>query len=250
MTPACCRLPAAAGSASPWGVRPPSAPEPSTRTGLRRAQRWLLSGLVLAGLLTLPRRAPGTIAEQRARLPSAAECESEIEGIWKSHYYFQRQNAWYEMLLTIRRTAPDAPTIAGTIDVHSWVGFPNEDQPGKCRGWLRFKVSQPAKGTYRDRKVSFGGTSHQVTEVLCGNPGRLLYNEDNFTGTIDPAIQEFQSVNNDGGDANNVPMVFRRIKCFDDPATIPSAPAPTITITPPRLFEPKSPDGGGCGVPW
>jgi hypothetical protein len=41
----------------------------------------------------------------------------------------------------------------------------------------------------------------------------ILYRPDHFTGTIDPAIQEFQSVNNDGGRAVNDPMVFRRIAC-------------------------------------
>ena len=69
---------------------------------------------------------------------------------------------------------------------------------------------------------------------ICGSSIGFGYNLDNFTGTIDPEIQEFQSVNNDGGISVNEPNVFRRIRCFE-------GPAPTDDVEPPPFQRPPAP---------
>ena len=93
--------------------------------------------------------------------------------------------------------------------------------------------------------MHFGGTSWRLTNVFCGpNPPFPDYNLDQFSGTIDPDLQEFQSVNNDGGVMVNMPTVFRRIQCFDAP------PPPRVAVTPPPFFPKASvePEASGCGA--
>jgi hypothetical protein len=68
------------------------------------------------------------------------------------------------------------------------------------------------------------------------------YNLDHFTGRIDTELQEFQSVNNDGGRAVNEPKVFRRVRCLEPPM------APHVAIAPPP-FYPTSWQRG-CSVGW
>jgi hypothetical protein len=203
--------------------------------------------LALAVLLALwlaPRCAAATVAEQRARLPPPAECEDPVEGIWRAHQFEARRGEWYIFTLEIRRVKPGALELTGTVLSEYWSGGPQDQQPPACNtGGYRFhhKVRMPAKGTLRETNVFFGGTSYSWEEDVC-RTGHGGYNPDRFTGKIDPAIQEFQSVNNDGGAAVNVPSVFRRIRCFDEAGP---PPQPTVKVEPPRLFKPKR-GGGGC----
>jgi hypothetical protein len=66
------------------------------------------------------------------------------------------------------------------------------------------------------------------------------YNLDRFSGVIDHEIEEFQSVNNDGGRYVNVPTVFRRVSC-DDTKDI----KPRVSVEPPPFYPPK--EDRGCG---
>jgi hypothetical protein len=197
--------------------------------------------LTLVALLVLPKLAPGTVEEQRERLPPAVVCEDPVEGLWKSHSYDPAYGDWTEFYLEIRRVEPGEPALEGTILNHTWVGAPSEEQPGPCRGRLRYRVSMDARGTEENGAVFFGGIGDwRLDEVLCGS-FRGGYNLDNFSGQIDPAIQEFQSVNNDGGRAVNEPTVFRRIRCFEPP------PPTEISVAPPPLFPgQEEASGGGC----
>ncbi|HEY8427073.1 MAG TPA: hypothetical protein VIL20_01810, partial [Sandaracinaceae bacterium] len=69
----------------------------------------------------MPSRAPATIAEQRARLPPAAECDDEIvAGIWRSHAYNAQFGDWAVFTLTIRRVPGHPDQLVGTITNHSW----------------------------------------------------------------------------------------------------------------------------------
>jgi hypothetical protein len=86
--------------------------------------------------------------------------------------------------------------------------------------------------------VDFGSTTYTIASNPCGNPGR--YYPDHFTGKIDSAIQEFQSVNNDGGPAVNEPVVFRRIRCLD-------APFRNKSEAPPPAFAPPKRRAWSCG---
>ncbi len=212
----------------------------------KTAGRWSLRAAVVAMaacLFLLPGRAPGTVNEQRARLPPPKKCDdNEIEGVWKSHAYNKRYRQWTEFTLEIREVAGKKGQLKGRVLNHSWNGTDKQEQPGPCRGLLRFKVSMPGKGTYKNHRVRFGGTSWKLDSILCGSRWGFAYNLDNFTGEVDFERQEFQSVNNDGGRSVNEPTVFRRIKCFDKNE---KPPDPSIKIKPPPIFPEKK--SGGCG---
>jgi len=210
----------------------------------RRLTRWAARLLALAAFLAVtapPARAPATIAEQRARLPPPATCVDPVEGLWKSHLYDPIYRDWTVFMLHIQRVPGSETEITGTITNHSWDGPPTQQEPGPCTpGLTQWVVSMDARGHVQaDGQIEFGGAGQwRLDRVVCnGGPGG--YNLDNFSGVIDPALQEFQSVNNDGGRAVNDPTVFRRISCFDAP------PAPHVVTEPPP-FYPHMP-GGGCG---
>ncbi|MEM9188579.1 MAG: hypothetical protein AAGF12_05360 [Myxococcota bacterium] len=211
---------------------------------MRRARRFAIVTLVvIGGFAVSARPAPATVAEQRARLPPPAECTDPVAGVWRSHRYDPRFHDWSQFTLEIHRD-PEVPgRIFGIIRNHSWSGGPElEEPPSNCRfGMRRWVVSMDAEGTASDDgRIQFGGVGQwRLDERIC--QGWAGYNLDNFTGTIDPAIQEFQSVNNDGGRSVNEPTVFRRISCYQEDT--PSEPHPNIRIEPPPMF----PETSGCG---
>ena len=209
-------------------------------TGVKTARR-MCAVACAALVLLVPGVAPATVQEQRARLPPPATCDDPVEGIWKSHKYDPRFEDWYIFTLRIKRVKGSETRLEGTVQAHSWTGRPNDSEPPVCRpGLLHWKVAMTAEGTINDRKIGFRGTSWRLENVLCGmGPGRGEYNLDNFSGTIDPELQEFQSVNNDGGRSVNDPTVFRRVSCLDAPS------APHVRATPPPFYPAKR---GGCGL--
>ena len=88
-----------------------------------------------------------------------------------------------------------------------------------------------------DARIEFGGTSWRVESLFCGT-APWNYNIDRFSGAIDATLQEFQSVDNDGGRAVNDPTVFRRVRCFEPP------PVPHVAVAPPPFHPPQR--AGGC----
>ena len=205
-----------------------------------------MAALVLLGLTGIAPSASATVAEQRARLPPPAECEDPVEGIWRAHQFWGWRGEWYVMTLEIHRSKPGQPELTGTILSEYWHGGAKDQEAPPCAQQpFHFVVRMPALGTYREGDVYFGGTSWTLDRAVCG--GRPHgYNPDRFTGKIDPKIQEFQSVNNDGGQAVNAPAVFRRIRCWDDPTQGPEPP-PAVDVRVPA-FRPKSKaKRGGCG---
>jgi hypothetical protein len=75
-----------------------------------------------------------------------------------------------------------------------------------------------ATGKLDGLNLTFGAKEWHVDKTICGSMNGTYF-PDNFSGTIDTKINEFQSVNNDGGSAVNEPVVFRRISCFDPSST-------------------------------
>jgi hypothetical protein len=209
----------------------------------RRGRRpWLLRlGLVVAvlGTMLLPSASPATVAEQRARLPPAATCVDPVEGIWRCHFNDPRRFAWREFTLEIHRAKGSADALTGSITNHGWSGGAEQAEPPICTaGVYRWQIKMDAAGSFRDGKVRFGGTRWWLDKQLCGEGswGPGSYNLDNFDGTVDPELQEFQSISNDGGALVNVPMVFRRIRCFDeggDAAPLPEGPVSAPAFAPP-----------------
>ena len=211
------------------------------RNGSRPKLRSLPGLAVLLGTLGSARVAGATVAEQRARLPPPAECEDEVEGIWRSHQFWGWRSEWYIMTLEIHRAKKGEAALTGTVLSEYWNGNAQDQEPPPCAGHFHFTVRMPAVGSYQNGDVAFGGTSWTLDQAPCGGRPRR-YNPDKFTGRIDPKIQEFQSVNNDGGAAVNVATVFRRIKCFD----APGAAVPTVDVVKPPSFRPKA-KRSGCG---
>lgn len=194
----------------------------------------IAAGIFVGVSLLVPREAPGTVEEQRARLPPPAECDDPVVGVWKSHRYSARQAQWTEFTLNIHRVPGSETQLTGEILNHSWGGTPKDEQPPPCHGDLRYRVSMDSQGSVYGYDVEFWGVGKwRLDEVLCGYAG-FGYNLDHFSGTIDPELQEFQSVNNDGGVAVNEPTVFRRIKCFNDKG------AGDPHVDPPPFHPPRS----------
>jgi hypothetical protein len=202
--------------------------------------------LCLAGAVLFPQALLGSIEEQRARLPPAATCQDPVEGVWMGRVFHQPGRDWYIYTLEIHRAAPGSSQLTGVLHSRFWNGPPNVYEPLPCRaGVLDRSVFMTGAGRAMGLDVQFGGTSWRPEALHCGPAGSLrsiMYNLDQFSGRIDPAIQEFQSVNNDGGEAINEPTVFRRIRCFDGP----SGPSqrPTINVAAPPLLPPQR--AGSC----
>lgn len=208
------------------------------RPSLKPAARIALLGAMTAAML-VPQQAPGTVAEQRARLPPAAECESDVEGIWKAHIYEAHRTTWHAFTLEIRKAADSETRLVGKIRARGWEGTAKEEEPGPCKGRLHFLVSMDAEGSAAGGQISFRGTRYKLDDVVCGR--FFGYNLDHFSGKIDPRLQEFQSKNNDGGEMINIPIVFRRVGCFED------EPPPEVKIVPPPLFQERRNGGCDCG---
>ncbi len=194
---------------------------------------------ILAGVASVTAPTRATIEEQRSRLPPPAECEDPVIGVWKSHKWDPRYADWTIFTLEIRRVPGSANALIGRISNHQWSGTPADEQPAQCQpGAYEWVVSMDAQGTVdTEGRIVFGGIGQwRLDQVLC-NEGPWGYNLDNFSGTIDRSINEFQSVNNDGGRAVNDPTVFRRIQCFSPESR------PHVAVEPPPFF-PRPPTSG------
>ena len=223
---------------------PPPPTTPSFVSRSSRSGRGVKSVIVavFAVLVLIPSLAPATVAEQRARLPPPAVCQDPVEGIWMSHKFDPRYRDWYIFTLRIRRAAPESPELTGDMQAHSWDGNERDAQPPPCHPgmdhWTVFMTAQGRAGPAG--RIEFWGTEWRPDQVFCGRaPRRGEYYLDHFSGTIDPSLQEFQSVNNDGGRSINDPTVFRRVRCFDPPAV------PHVTVAPPPFQLPRR--SAGCG---
>ncbi len=209
------------------------------RATRRRAVHGALAAVIAATVL-LPSLAPATIEEQRARLPPPAppdSCRNPVEGVWRSLRWYPGNAAWYQFTLEIHQRGEE---LVGTIEAHSWDTPPAQMEPGPCRSGLdHWVVVQEAIGRIEGLRITFGGTRWEVASSYCGHRP-FAYNLDNFRGVIDTNIQEFQSVNNDGGAQIDEPTVFRRIRCFE-----PQAP-PHPFVAPPT-FQPPNHRRFSCG---
>lgn len=194
-----------------------------------------------AGLSLYPGTAPATISEQRARLPPPASCQDPVAGVWQSHSFNEMYQEWGRFTLTIRRTEDSETELVGEIINESWYGPKSESVRGPCVGRLQYIVSMKAAGSYRDGRVEFHGLEWRFEDKLCAVNEYFGYNLDRFSGVIDHDIQEFQSVNNDGGRYIDVPTVFRRVSCDDSQAL-----EPRVSVRAPAFYPPED-ERRGCG---
>lgn len=153
-----------------------------------------------------------TVEGQRALLPSAARCNDPVEGTWQALKYNTRLSTWVHFTLTVHRDATGA--LSGTILSRTWGGSVFDRDPPPCTfGGFDMTVRMPASGRAdATGRITFGSSRYSIVEVRCFALDSS-YAPDNFSGTIDPARQEFQSLNNDGANDINAPYVFRRTGC-------------------------------------
>jgi hypothetical protein len=224
----------------------PSVSRVPTRGPWRRVRAVTAFAAFVASMVLLPGEAPATIAEQRARLPPPATCQDPVAGVWRSHDFDERHVDWTIFTLEIERVPGSETALVGRIENHTWYAEKGQSEPPACAGNLEYIVGMDAEGSYLDGAIDFGGVGQwRLDDVPCGR-FTMGYNLDNFSGVIDPDLQEFQSVNNDGGRAVDDPTVFRRVACSPQDA----GKAPTLVIDPPPFFPPEdeTSSSAGCGV--
>lgn len=218
----------------------------------RRARRAALcaSCAVLSAIALAPSRLLGSIEDQRARLPppaevdSGADCSDPAAGVWIGQQYNGRSRSWQRYQLTIRRVAPGANALVGEVRVHFWDGWASHSTPlfDCSRPHLSAEIVQNAQGVIDGTHLRFGGLDWRTSRVFCQPRGTsVAYNPDHFAGVIDTSLQEFQSVNNDGGTAVNEPVVFRRTQCPQRSATSGSLDAPRVVVNTEGLAPPPLP---------
>lgn len=185
--------------------------------------------------------APANVEEQRARLPPPASCSDPVEGDWLSHTFNPRFNDWYMFTLRVRRIAPGSNELVGEIDSHYWNGSAADSEPPSCRPGLDNWITlMTATGRVDGQQIRFDGTAWRPGQTFCGSRGG--YNLDHFAGRIDPALQEFQTVNNDGERMVDETTVFRRVACREP------EPTPHVSVAPPPFYPQGS--RGGCNCNW
>jgi hypothetical protein len=213
-----------------------------TRRRLVPRPATVAAAAILVAMIVRVPDAPATVAEQRARLPPPADCGDKVEGKWKALVYQPNGGAWYEWSLEIYQDDEDPTILTGTTYVDLWTGPEDQPEPVQCTEF-RFKGKMKATGTFTNGIVAFNGGPFELLETVCGS--YFGYNPDNFSGKLDTDLQEFQSVNNDGGISVNQPVVFRRIGCFDE-ANEPKTPP--ADIEKPSFYPKKktASSSGGC----
>jgi hypothetical protein len=167
----------------------------------------------------------GSVGEQRAMLPRAARCNDPVAGTWRAHKYSPGSRDW--VIFTVRINRLPDNRLQGSIRSRNWRGYaPNSRPPGRCGERVEdfdYLVRMPAQGSLTNgNRVSFSAITYVYERVFCASAG-FSYNPDALSGTIDEALQEFQSVNNDGGRDQNAPYVFRRIGCLPGDVAAPAA---------------------------
>jgi len=214
---------------------------------ISRRTRLFAAVIVGCGVLAVAGRAPADmVSEQRARLPppvDASVCSDDVEGDWVSHDYDTRWSEWTMFSLRVRRKPGSTRELIVDLANRSWDGTPaSSEPPTNCtRGLKHWNVTMTGRGeTFPDGRIEIWATSYRIEHIYCDRWGS--YNLDHFTGRIDRAIQEFQSVNNDGGRSVNQPTVFRRVRCLEPP------PAPHVVVTPPPFYPSRR--AAGCSVGW
>jgi len=213
----------------------------------RRFRLASLSALLVAATLVIAKRAPATVAEQRQRLPPPAKCTDPIAGVWMSHDYRADIDRWGIITMELRRVSTTPPELRSRYHHDWWTGAPKESEPPpSCRPGLRHVISESTgEATYKAPKLEVRGTVLGKHELLCGAslPERAL---GVLTGDVDESIQEFQSTMTSR--FGTYPIVWRRVRCFEDPAGPDPTSSPVVKDVAPPAVAPKVRDRScGCG---
>lgn len=219
-------------------------------SGARPSRRAILAVLVAgtAGLHLYTCPALGTIDEQHDRLPPPALCADPVEGFWSAQNYVPAHRQWYAFTLEIHRKEAGKPDLTGEIEVHFWTGTAESTTPPPCGpGGQDVFITSPGSGVLDGDRVRFEASTYRVDRVTCG-PKKFHYRTERFSGTIDEALEEFQSLDDDGGYLVDEPFVFRRVGCLDSPPAVAPSPAPSSRPAPEPTPAPAPSRGCGCDL--
>jgi hypothetical protein len=144
-------------------------------------------------------------------------CGDPVEGVWTALQHLPApRGEWYEYTLEVKRAAPGASELTGTIWSHYWYGEEEDRTPPPCGTRPRSYeaiIKMAGAGKLEGTHVQFGANTYVVHKVLCG--GANLYNPDTFEGTLDTAAHEIDALSNDGHTTVNEPATFHRVRCLD-----------------------------------
>lgn len=189
----------------------PTQPAPPTTSTAEETRSGKLAGPTRIGLPDIG-FGGDTVEGQRALLPAATTCTDPVAGRWEALKYSPVRGDWVRFTLTIQRESDGA--LHGTIGSHTWSGTMFDRTPPGCAfGGFDITVSMNASGRADGGHITFGASRYSVIANRCISFGSD-YAPDHFSGTIDVARQEFQSLNNDGFRDVNAPYVFRRTGCL------------------------------------
>ena len=114
--------------------------------------------LAVAGVLVVD-RVPATVAEQRQRLPAAAECDDPIAGVWRAHVYRPDIRRWTLNTMELR-WSPDRSKLLSSYENHYWRGGPEDSEPPPCRpGEYQRKAHSTGEGSYSGNELEVRGTA-------------------------------------------------------------------------------------------
>lgn len=151
-----------------------------------------------------------SVAARRALLPNGGACSDPVAGTWRAQKYRGYDRTWVRFILRIRR---QGDALSGTITSRIWTGTPSDPQPGACTPTgFDHTWRMDARGSVDGTRVTFGSRTARLVEAHCPSPDRR-YAPDNFSGTIRPLGETYESVNNDGAFDIDEPYTFRRISC-------------------------------------
>lgn len=150
-----------------------------------------------------------SISAQRALLPNGGACSDPIAGTWRTQKYRAADHTWVRFVLHIQH---EGSTLRGTITSRIWSGMPSDPTPSCTAFGFDNTWRMEARGHLDGNSVSFQSSTARLLRQDCPN-SEARYAPDNFTGTVDPMREVFDSVNNDGAFDVNEPYSFRRVGC-------------------------------------
>jgi hypothetical protein len=211
----------------------------------RRLVPVVLATCLAAAIVLAPTRAPADILEQRARLPPAAGCTDEIQGVWRSHQYYPNHGQWMRITVRVERVPGSARDLRGSVTTEYWYGDEHDVQPPACTpGEVHRSVTGTLAGFIEGTHLEWWVTDDGVEEAHCGGPMNN-YERGRSSGTLDPGHEEFQSTLDTGESWREEPTLYRRIECIGEAGAAPGTPPPARPMNP--IPAPPPPRGMfGC----
>ncbi len=149
------------------------------------------------------------MSASRTLLPNGGACSDPIAGTWRAQKYRASDHTWIRFTLRVRH---EGGALRGTIESRIWSGLPSDARPTCLDDGFDNTWRMQARGQLDGTSVSFRSATAHLIRQDCPF-SRAFYAPDNFSGTIDPMREVFESRNNDGAYDVDEPYTFRRVGC-------------------------------------